>query len=496
MKGDFSRNTFDPRKHFTRVLMQQGRVQLDADWNEQVAVLLHYLQALAEDLIGPYGGPAGYILKDSATLWLDRHDNTHNATPPTMTTVPPPVERCGFRIGTPDGNNHNFPIGPGRYYVNGILCENEAADATYREQPNTSCDASEDLPAFPFLVYLDVWERHVTCIERPGIREVALDGPDTASRAEVVWQVKTEGLDGSWHLKDADANKAAFNRTNINSVWDEVVEVLHSPLRGKLAAKTKKPTEEEATDPCIAAAQAGYRGLENQLYRVEIHEGGAATKATFKWSRENGSVVAAWKGLEGKDTLLVSGVRDQACGFAPEQWVELTHDGLELCGLPGIMVKLTAVDGEKLKFNPDVVTDTGWKEGLKNPKVRRWDHRETAESTTTSFQNGAITVQEGQEILLEQGIWITFSGPEANKGETPNSYCTGDYWLITARTATGDLEWPNTKGADGKEKPDTLGPHGVEHHYAPLAVVESDNSVVDLRCMFKPCWDIPPSQEG
>ena len=31
MKGDFTRNTFDPRKHFARVLMQQGRVQLDAD---------------------------------------------------------------------------------------------------------------------------------------------------------------------------------------------------------------------------------------------------------------------------------------------------------------------------------------------------------------------------------------------------------------------------------------------------------------------------------
>ena len=30
MKGDFSRDTFDPLKHFSRVLMQQGRVQLDA----------------------------------------------------------------------------------------------------------------------------------------------------------------------------------------------------------------------------------------------------------------------------------------------------------------------------------------------------------------------------------------------------------------------------------------------------------------------------------
>ena len=58
MKGDFSRDTFNASQHFLRVLMQQGRVQLDADWNEQVAILLHYLQNLAKDLIGPSGGPS------------------------------------------------------------------------------------------------------------------------------------------------------------------------------------------------------------------------------------------------------------------------------------------------------------------------------------------------------------------------------------------------------------------------------------------------------
>ena len=58
MPGDFSRDTFDSRKHFSRVLMQQGRVQLDADWNEQTAIFLHYLRTLAKDLMGPYAGPA------------------------------------------------------------------------------------------------------------------------------------------------------------------------------------------------------------------------------------------------------------------------------------------------------------------------------------------------------------------------------------------------------------------------------------------------------
>ena len=34
MKGDFSKDTFDAKKHFHEVLMQQGRVLLDSDWNE------------------------------------------------------------------------------------------------------------------------------------------------------------------------------------------------------------------------------------------------------------------------------------------------------------------------------------------------------------------------------------------------------------------------------------------------------------------------------
>ena len=61
MKGDFTRDTFNKDKRFSRVLMQQGRVQLDADWNEQTSILLHYLRTLATDLIGPHGGPANRL---------------------------------------------------------------------------------------------------------------------------------------------------------------------------------------------------------------------------------------------------------------------------------------------------------------------------------------------------------------------------------------------------------------------------------------------------
>ena len=57
MKGDFTRHTFDPTRQFTTVRMQQGRVQLDADWNEQADLRLYRDETEAADLIGRCDGP-------------------------------------------------------------------------------------------------------------------------------------------------------------------------------------------------------------------------------------------------------------------------------------------------------------------------------------------------------------------------------------------------------------------------------------------------------
>ena len=90
MHGDFSRSTFDKSKHRRLVLRQQGRVDVDADWNEQQAILRHYAETEAADVIGQAGVPLG--MPDS------------------------------FKITPADGT---LWIEPGRIYVDGILCENE-----------------------------------------------------------------------------------------------------------------------------------------------------------------------------------------------------------------------------------------------------------------------------------------------------------------------------------------------------------------------------------
>ncbi|MEQ8163551.1 MAG: DUF6519 domain-containing protein, partial [Smithellaceae bacterium] len=58
MKGDFTRLTFDRKKHYRGVLMQQGRVQLDSDWNEQVQIAEHRYSTFLGDFVGQSGAPA------------------------------------------------------------------------------------------------------------------------------------------------------------------------------------------------------------------------------------------------------------------------------------------------------------------------------------------------------------------------------------------------------------------------------------------------------
>src|SRR5471032_601646 len=58
MKGDFSSMAFAGGQPYSRVLMQQGRVQLDTDWNTQAELLARAQRDLARALFGHGGAPA------------------------------------------------------------------------------------------------------------------------------------------------------------------------------------------------------------------------------------------------------------------------------------------------------------------------------------------------------------------------------------------------------------------------------------------------------
>jgi hypothetical protein len=465
MQGDYSRNSFSPKNHFARVLKQQGRVDLDADFNEQTSILLHYLQMLAEDVIGPFGGPCGKYL------------GFRIATFPSLTEA----ERSNLKGSKllPPEDGSDFIITRGRYYVNGLLCENEE-HLLYTLQPDLP-GATRLETRKSYLVYLDVWERHLNSIEWPSIREVALGGPDTATRSQIVWQVKTTNA-----LPDNNALSPRADQGILDKFWDQWAASWQPQNRGRLKAKAKETFDPaKDSDPCVLPPQSRYRGLENQLYRIEIHQGGPADKATFKWSRDNASVVTRIINTMGKMVVVERLGRDERSSFETGHWVEIVDDvatrttqGQTGTGDVRPLFQIEHVDPQSQTVFLDVPDGMEIPQYNENsslhPFLRRWDHEGDPEKPELG---GALAVEEspaGQDewLTIEDGIQISFQ-PAANG----HIYRTGDYWLIPARTITGDIEWP----------PDTaLPPRGVEHYYAPLAIIGADGKTIGLRHTFMP----------
>jgi Family of unknown function (DUF6519) len=437
MKGDFTRDTFDPLKNFSRVLMQQGRVQVDADWNEQNSILLHYIRTLAMDLMGHHAGPSG---------------------------------DCGFAISIEDKGE--VWIGAGRYYVEGILVENEQKVLYTKQLGDADIEIDKlknELEAVMKeggLFYLDVWERHITFVQDDRIREVALGGVDTCTRAQVVWEVKV--------LMGDDIKCTSLDELRRNV--DELP---------KLRARAKRGGP--SPELCPVSPESKYRGLENQLYRVEVHEVDASG-STFKWSRDNGSVVFPIVSLSGTTAIVASLGRDQCSQLKPGDWVEVCDDICALRGQSGPLAQVNQVDRDELRITliwPDGLSEQdkpSYEEEEipgKHPLLRRWDHDgDLAENDGALAVTESPTTDDGW-IALEDGVEIWF----AKDGK----YRVGDYWLIPARVATGDVEWPVELDEDHERIPSARPLHGPAHYYAPLRYfAKNDVSGTDCRCGFDP----------
>jgi hypothetical protein len=267
---------------------------------------------------------------------------------------------------------------------------------------------------------------------------------------------------------------------------------LHLP-RGRMRARAKRPPVAEL-DICHRSPEARFRGPENQLYRVEIIQGGRAATgevtaetATFAWSRENGSVAFGVSALSGARVTLASVGRDGKQGLEVGDRVQLVDDASvarqfddEPAAPAPPLFEVLAIDVAErivtLDADPATVATgdgpvTGTDPAL-HPLVRRWDQRLADGSHT-------IPIVEDEWIPLEDGVEVLFP---ASGGELPHRYRRGDHWLIPARTVTGDIIWPQLDGGPRAEAP-----HGVDHHYAPLAHLPSGGGApTDLRITFAP----------
>ena len=511
MKFDATRPSFRPLKHFSRVLSQQGRVMLDADCNEQTAILTSLLRGLAADIIGQHGGPDdGFTLGPVATdapvpddlqispgrYYVDgilcvleaspvpvtgfATDNAHKVGVPAWTVDGMPFRRGEYvALGTPDAFPHitsriadvDYPSLAltldadlsALHDRNGVVLRRVP---TYRSQP--------DLIGLPGLgagqqqLYLDVWERLITSLEDDSIREIALNGPDTTARAKIVWQVKAMG----WDSQDCMTSVQLRDR-------------FQPANRGLLRARTLPAQVTE--DPCTIAPSSAYRGPENQLYRVEVHVGSddPAGRPSFKWSRENGSVVfpiVALSAGDGSATVVLDTLgRDDRFGLAEGDVVEVQDDAVVLANMSGPLLVVQSIDrGASTIVLAGAVAAGIGSDATRHPLLRRWDQKARTEAPlgpdnavpiprAATTAGGPIALQRDVWLDLEDGVQVQFVTAGAPQ------YRPADYWLIPARVVSGDVIWASEVFTDTQGKtvrnPVAMPPDGVEHSYAPLAIV-------------------------
>jgi len=555
MKGDFTRFTFDPKRHYKGVLMQQGRVVLDADWNEQADIGEHIRETEVRDVVGRCGSP---------------------------------IEHAGFGIDVASGGL-NLILSSGRIYLDGILCELEE-EVGYFENPAfkvsedvtqlTISDGDEldlkkeqwveisaridsdrinydisERPVVPeqfirqvlriveiqkdpdaqkmaltldgtanedlinaaklkgiyikilfriepeqamsnessatFLAYLDVWNRHITAVEDDSIREKALKGPDTSTRIKTEWRVRLTPCNPE-SIQKSLQDKISCHQASL--ILKNLLDRGSSRLAVHLQPAQEGSTDASAIDPCLALSGASYKGLENQLYRVEIHQPGGVGEATFKWSRFNGAIAfaigdfipdlfAASKASEAEIPAKFHRVKlsrlgwDETLRIHVGDLVEVLGDETELLGKPGTLARVMEIDEADLVLT--LTADVAGHANESNTKIRRWDMDKGKMAESPSIEGmptGSISGERGW-IEIEKGIEVRFKDGD--------HYQTGDYWLIPARDS-GKIEWPHDEN-------DFVDKFGIQHHCCLLAVLSLSGNIWklerDCRKLFSPLSD-------
>jgi hypothetical protein len=140
-----------------------------------------------------------------------------------------------------------------------------------------------DLPAQPFLVYLDVWERHSPTSRTR--RSVRLPGWADTARAQIVWQVKVEPDIDACPSDAAWADQVAPGGRSTGDVENRHEE---SDVDGSTVPCTS------SLNPNTAAPRTSYTGLRSTPAAPT-----AGRENDLQVVRENGSVVFPIRELNG-----------------------------------------------------------------------------------------------------------------------------------------------------------------------------------------------------
>jgi hypothetical protein len=432
MGSDRARISYDNRQQYRSVVMQQGRVTVEADWNEAQTIASEETRKEALDFVGAAGTP----------------DN-------------------GYAI-TAKPNDYDFEIGPGSMYVGGMRAVRPHAGAYSRQQRSEWMDWGVDTedwvdvptPASPLTqneyVYLFLREQEVSGVEDSDLKDVALGGPDTAQRTRLIQHVErlaTTGTDCASALAAAEtawaAGGIALDRHDmrVQSFARMQVQFVPSP----------------ASTPCDPTAQGGYLGADNQLIRVQISDAGSSPM--LLWGYDDASFLYRVTATDSHTLTLQTAPVDAEHMPQGGQAVEVLMNGAALSNGQYVAAATGQVESPLAASPYDADSKTlslPW--ALQDPYTGTAPYPQPRQVFLRVWQQ-ELPFTPGTPVTLgDTGVQVILTS------ENSGNFRVGDYWMFAVRPGTPQQVYPErylvTNPQAAPQPPD-----GPREWICPLAVI-------------------------
>jgi pSer/pThr/pTyr-binding forkhead associated (FHA) protein len=459
MGSDRARVSYDPSRKWRGLVAQQGRVTVEADWNEAASIDAERDRTATLDIVGPVGTPGGYA----------------------VTAVP----AAGSQGSSAPGD---LTVGAGTLYLGGERLDFDAP-VDLASQPDWLDQATDTLwtapapapvsppvPVTSELVYLLAIEQEVSALEDPALSDVALGGPDTMQRLRILQHFVR------WPTQAADC-AAAW--PEIEAAWQTIglnLDATSMRLDSTAALQVGFVTEPAPPSLCEPAATSGYLGAENQLIRVQISSVDTAGVPTIVWGYDDATFLyqLTLAAPDGNGNLVLTLAEPPVDSYhypLAGQAVELLGDAASLTpGSTGsaassyyVASAAGTVSALTQGYDPSAMTvaiagslPPGYS-GTQQLYLRVWQGSGPAP---------AGTAVELTALGAATGVTVTLTTTPAGGPFHP-----GDFWRFALRPSVPNLIYPARIGASAQP------PDGPRVRSCPVAFVTWDQTPVVSSCV-------------
>jgi len=441
MASDRARISYDPTRKWRGLVAQQGRVTVEADWNEAATIDAARDRAVTRDVVGPVGSPdGGYLVKAG-------------------------------QAGSPPASTGDLTVGKGTLYLGGerldLLADVDVDDQADWLDPisGTLWVAPEPAQQSPptagnELVYLLAIEQEVSAREDAALADVALGGPDTMQRLRVLQRFVR------WPTTSATCSQAW---SEVQAAWDKIgLQLNQATMRLKSSARLHVGfvTDAVPPSPCQPVATGGYLGAENQLIRVQIASVDAAGVPTIVWGYDDATFLYTLSQTAPDNSghvilTLANAPVDSYHNPVAGQAVELLRDAASLTpdDPSAHSGYIAAAAGSVFTLSQGYNTSTGTVAISGNLPAGY----QNANQLYLRVWQGTMTAPAGTAVTLSAagantGVTVTLSSADG-------VFHPGDFWCFALRPSVPNLIYPARYG----EAPQP--PEGARILACPVAMV-------------------------